>query len=360
MSYRGAQSRGGPSTNGSGSGSGRGTGSGASRPAPRMPEDRDATVSHGTRRDGLGLPPLVLASSRGRGRGRGRGFGAGFALGRATGTGITPMAGRGTLRVSEANSLPARPGQGVDNGWSTHQQSPTVTSVHSTRPEYGSRMVDTYIPPRSPPAGHRRWDSPPANAPTQPRQVPAGPSNYAARQPTDGRPAYPPSTSESRRSPPHPAGPSSSNAGSSSIGVTPIVPMKFKPKLPKVKPPASSTSVSTIASVPAPASKPVLTLTAAPIRHTASKFVPIPQSELPSRPSVISHEEAAINGDSNESARKQASKKAMPAFAMDEKEEIEMDVKPDISVVESQAATLGQQDGNTIDDNRNDGVLAWT
>ena len=66
-------------------------------------------------------------------------------------------------------------------------------------------------------------------------------------------------------------------------------------------------------------------------------------------------EEAAMNGPVVPSTNK------TPAPAMDEKEDIEMeeDIKPDITIMESQTTT-GRQDRNTIDDNRNDGVLAWS
>jgi hypothetical protein len=50
------------------------------------------------------------------------------------------------------------------------------------------------------------------------------------------------------------------------------------------------------------------------------------------------------------------------APVMDEKEDIEMeeeDVKPDITIIESEASN-GRQNRNTIDDSRNDGVLAWS
>ena len=65
-------------------------------------------------------------------------------------------------------------------------------------------------------------------------------------------------------------------------------------------------------------------------------------------------EETALN----ESAGPVRSEQAAPI--VDEKEDIEMeDVKPDIEIIES-PSTSGRQDRNTIDDNRNDGVLAWS
>ena len=305
----------------------------ARRSPPRMAEDRDAIVSHRARPGGLGLPPLVLASvSRGRGRGRGSGRGS-VSRGRNGRGGFSAV--RGAPYATGTNTAPARPGQWSGGSMATRPAETTITVDAGHVPPhlrpYSSRPIDSYVPSRSPKPDHRRWDSPPANAQPAPRQVPAGPSNYAARPPSPP-PRIPSSGSSASNSIPNGATRTLSTRETTSNivpaptthGPSQIVPMKFKPKLPHS---ASATKMHA----------------SAPSRAMAD-----------SKEELGNDEETALN----ESAGPVRSEQAAPI--VDEKEDIEMeDVKPDIEIIES-PSTSGRQDRNTIDDNRNDGVLAWS
>ena len=332
MSNQAASTRGGPSSR---------------RSPPRKPEDRDAIVTHQTRPGGLGLPPLVLASvTRGRGRGRGfvdgrgmgyRGGGIGSGMGAGRG-GPPPSRGLPMPKITGSNTLPVPSGQSPESRWvRPPATAPPARAPASTAPaasdssylaRYGSRPIDTYIPARSSSPDHRRWDSPPSNPQTGPRQVPAGPSNYAARPPPPPRiPSSGPMAQVTIPTGPRSTLPISEPTPSTSTPTanppSQIVPMKFRPipNVPKEK-----------IAIPAPI-----------------------HSSADGKEENGDDEEAAMNGPVVPSRNKS------PAPAMDEKEDIEMeeDIKPDITIIQGQT-TAGRQDRNTIDDNRNDGVLAWS
>lgn len=243
--------------------------------------------------------------------------------------------------------------RGGDSGWGGVASLPPKPQAH--------RPTDSYIPsrPRSPPPPaqhHQRWDSPPDSERTG--QAEAGPSNYARQ---------PPSTSVVAQSAPsHSSRPAATTAststptdGPSILGGRaeengPIVPMKFKPKLPKPKgpirppdPPMTKAyddeemSMNGQAGIPAAG-------------HSKQRTAHGRPGARPNEPKIGST--SARSGVIPEEPPRPAQKSVV-----DEKEDFEIIEyhNPDPTTKKAPISTSSRQrqDGGTIDESRNDGVL---